>query len=66
MVVGMLKNRSSRYSSHYIIEFVGFVSIYYALNLNIVSSCMVLTICILDPSIYCKFEPIILFFLLKK
>ena len=52
MVVGMLKNWSSRYSSHYIIEFVGFVSIYYALNLNIVSSCMVLTICILDPSIY--------------
>ena len=41
MVVGMLKNWSCRYSSYYIIKFVGFLSIYYAINLDIVSLCMV-------------------------
>ena len=40
MVVIMLKNWSRRYSSHYIIKFVGFIPIYYAINLNIVSSCL--------------------------
>ena len=30
-----------RYSSHYFIKFIGFIMIYYAINLDIVSSCMV-------------------------
>ena len=41
MVVGLLKNWSRRYFNHYIIKFVGFMSIYYAINLDIVSSLMV-------------------------
>ena len=41
MVVSMLKNWSRKYSNHYIIKFVGFILIYYAVNLDIVSSCMV-------------------------
>ena len=41
MVVSMLKNWSRRYSTHYIIKFIGFMSIYYAINLDIVSSYMV-------------------------
>ena len=41
MVVNMLKNQNYRYSSQYFIKFVGFMLIYYAINLNIVSSCMV-------------------------
>ena len=41
MVVSMLKNWSRRCSSHYIIKFVGFMPICYAINLGIVSSCMV-------------------------
>ena len=41
MVVNMFKNWSCRYSSHYIIKFVGFMPIYYVINLNIVSSFMV-------------------------
>ena len=36
-----LKNRSRRYSNNYIIKFVGFMSIYYAFNLNIVLFCMI-------------------------
>ena len=38
MVVSMLKNWSRRYSSHYIIKFVDFMLIYYAINVDIVSS----------------------------
>ena len=41
MVVSILKNWSPRYSSNYIIKFVGFMSIYYVINLNIVSSYIV-------------------------
>ena len=41
MVISMLKNWSRKYSNHYIIKFVGFILIYYAVNLDIVSSCMV-------------------------
>ena len=41
MVVNMLKNWSYRYSSHYFIKFVGFIPIYYTINLNIVLSYMV-------------------------
>ena len=37
MVVSMLKNWSRRYYSHYIIKFVSFMLIYYAINLDIVS-----------------------------
>ena len=37
-VVSMLKNLSSRFSSYYIIKFVSFMPIYYAINLDIVSS----------------------------
>ena len=66
MVVSMLKNWKHRYSSQYIIKFVGFMSIYYAINLDIVSSCMVFSYLYLDLSIYCKFESIILIFFSKK
>ena len=41
MVVIMLKNLSHRYSSHYIIKFIGFMPIYYVINMNIVSSYMI-------------------------
>ena len=41
MIIRMLKNWSRRYSSRYIIKFVGFMPIYYAINMNIVSSCLV-------------------------
>ena len=41
MVVSMLKNWSRIYSNHYIIKFVGFMPIYYTINLDIVSSYMV-------------------------
>ena len=41
MVVGMLKNWNPRYYSHYIIKFVGFMPIYYVINLDIISPCMV-------------------------
>ena len=41
MIVNMLKNWSRRYSSHYIIKFVNFMSIYYVINLDIVSSYMI-------------------------
>ena len=41
IVITMLNNWSRRYSSHYIIKFVGFILIYYTINLDIVSSCMV-------------------------
>ena len=41
MVVGMLKNWSRRYFNHYNIKFIGFMSIYYAINLDIVSSFMI-------------------------
>ena len=43
IVVSMLKNWSHIYSSHYIIKFIGFMPIYYVINLYIVSSCMVLS-----------------------
>ena len=36
MVISMLKNLSRRYSSHYIIKFIGFIPTYYVINLNIV------------------------------
>ena len=41
MIVSMLKNLNHIYSSHYIIKFVDFMSIYYVMNLNIVSLFMV-------------------------
>ena len=41
MVVSMLKNWNRRYYNHYIIKFIGFISIYYAINLDIVLSFMV-------------------------
>ena len=40
-IVSMLKNLNNIYSSHYIIKFVDFMSIYYVMNLNIVSLFMV-------------------------
>ena len=46
MVINMLKNYSRKYYSHYIIKFVGFILIYYVINLNIVSSLIILAICI--------------------
>ena len=41
MVVSILNNWSYIYYSHYIIRFVGFMLIYYVINLNIVSFCFV-------------------------
>ena len=41
IMLSMFKNWSLRYSSHYIIKFIGFISIYYAINLNIFSSYMI-------------------------
>ena len=43
MVISILQNWSCRYSSHYFIKFVGFIWIYYIINLNIVSSYMILS-----------------------
>ena len=40
MVINILKNRDRKYSSYYIIKFVGFISIYYTINLDIVSCLM--------------------------
>ena len=37
MVVIMLNNKRRRYFDHYIIIFIGFIHIYYAINLNIIS-----------------------------
>ena len=41
MIVGKLNNLSCGYSSHYFIKYVGFILIYYFINLDIVSSCIV-------------------------
>ena len=41
MVIKMLKNWSHRYFNHYIIKFLRIIPIYYAIKLDIVSSCMV-------------------------
>ena len=59
----MLKNWSHKYFSHYIIKFIGFMPIYLAINLDIVSSVYVfLAICTLDLSIYCQLVSIKLFY----
>ena len=36
IVFSMLKNKSRRYYNHYIIKFIGFISIYYVINLDII------------------------------
>ena len=36
MIINILKNQSRRYYNNYIIKFIGFISIYYAINLNII------------------------------
>ena len=41
MIINMLNNRSFRYSNYYFIKFICFIPIYYAINLNIVSSYMI-------------------------
>ena len=41
MIIDMLNNYSLKYFSHYIIKFVYFIPIYYAINLDIVSSYMI-------------------------
>ena len=53
-IVNILKNQGRRYSNHYIIKFVNFMSIYYAINLDIIYHLSFLAIYILDISIYCK------------
>ena len=67
MIVNKLKNRSRRYYSHYIIKFIGFMSIYYVINLDIVSSCMVFSNLYISwiYSVYYKFKSIKLFFFSK-
>ena len=58
MVVSKLKNLRS----HYNINFVGFMPIYYVINLDIVLSSMIFSYLFLG-SMICKFESIKLFFL---
>ena len=41
IIINMFKNMSRKYYSHYIIKIVGFMPIYYTINIVIVSSCMV-------------------------
>ena len=41
IVISMLKNRNNKHSSNYIIKFVSFMPVYYAINLNIILSCIV-------------------------
>ena len=41
MIISMLKNLNCRYLSHYFIKFIGFISIYYAINLDIILFCIV-------------------------
>ena len=41
IIVSMLKNKNCRYSSYYFIKFVGIISIYYTINLDIIPSFMV-------------------------
>ena len=41
MIISILNNWSHRNSSNYIIKFVSFIPIYYAINLDIVSSYMI-------------------------
>ena len=41
MVISMLKNWSHRYTHNYIIKFAGLMLIYYVINTDIVSYCMV-------------------------
>ena len=41
MVISTLKKWSCRYSNHYIVKFIGFILIYYDINLDIVLSFMV-------------------------
>ena len=38
IIIKILKNRSPKYSRHYIIKFICFISIYYVINFDIVSS----------------------------
>ena len=38
MIVSILKNLSHKYFSYYIIKFIGFILIYFIINLNIISS----------------------------
>ena len=63
MIVSILKKLSHRYSSHYIIKFVGFMSFIMLLTWILYHTLCFLTICILDLSIYYKFESIKSFFL---
>ena len=66
MVVDMLKNWSCRYSSHYFIKFITFMLFIMLLTWILLHYIWFLVICILDLSIYSKFESIILFFLKKR
>ena len=63
MVVNILKNLSQIYYNHHSITFIKFIPIYYVINLDIISSFIILAICILDVLIYYKFESIKLMFL---
>ena len=66
MVVDMLKNWSCRYSNHYFIKFITFMLFIMLLTWILFHYIWFLVICILDLSIYSKFESIILFFLKKR
>ena len=61
MVISMLSNWSYIYSSYYFIKFIGFIPIYYVINLNYVLSCIVFrSLC------FGFIESIILIFFSKK
>ena len=68
MIISMLQNYNHKYSSHYnIIKFVGFESIYYAINLGDISSSIIFSDSIfIFLSIYYHFESIKYFFSIKK
>ena len=66
MIVNMLNNWNSKYSSHFIIKFIGFMSIYYDINLDSVLSIIVFNNLYLGFIDLLQFESIKLFFLSKK
>ena len=59
IIISILKNWSYKYFNYYFIKFIGFITIYYVINIDIISSYMIFNYLYLDLSIYYKFESII-------
>ena len=66
MVISILKNLSRRYSSHYLSNLQALYRFIIILTWILFHRIWFLVICILNLSIYCKFESIILFFISNK